>query len=65
MRPLEWCQHHNELPGPGSEIRCIVCGCTEYLPCWGHTNNFGQGLCSACATKPVEEIGRRLTGVVA
>jgi hypothetical protein len=58
------------------KVRCIVCGCSENLPCpgqktetgmcfWTYTNEFGEGLCSACASKPVEEIERRMYGVVA
>ncbi len=48
--------------------RCIGCGCTETAPCLGMLNAGGtcfwtwvsedekRGLCSACATKPIEQL---------
>lgn len=51
--------------------RCIGCGCTEEMPCVGQNTptgtcfwidvaeDTGRGICSACVTKPLEELERR------
>jgi len=53
-------------------LRCIVCGCTEELPCAGQITETGTcfwtywneetltALCSACAGKTIEELKRCL-----
>jgi hypothetical protein len=55
------------------DMKCIVCGCTEFLACQKQNTSTETcfwvwqseeepiGLCSACATTPVEEIDRCLS----
>lgn len=58
--------HRAQLVSP--QIVCIGCGCTEHhaclvkgLPCsWVAVNeDSGNGMCSACAGKPLDELLRK------